>query len=125
GRKLGDMIDLASRPGVAVAGGSQLARGRRLVTGLSEAATATCNIGPAELRRRRQSAIVATAIFVAALLAILVGLVPRWTLPLLARLFGAVVSTVLQVWLRFCMAFGMAGVAGMGEDPGFDTIGSA
>src|SRR6185503_17355900 len=67
----------------------------------------------------------ATAVFVAALLAIVAGLVPRWTLPLLAPLFGAVVGTVLQVWLRFCMAFGMAGVAGMGGDPSFDTIGPA
>ena len=119
------MIDLAGRPGLSVAGGSRLARRRGLATGASETATGTCNIGPAELRRRRQSALIAVAVFAAALLAIAAGVLPRWTLPLLAPLFGAVMGTVLQVWLRFCMAFGLAGVAGMGDHAGFNTIAPA
>ena len=60
--------------------------------------------------------------FAAALLAVVVGVLPRWTLPFLAPLFGAVVGTALQVWLRFCMAFGLAGVAGMGDTPGAGAV---
>jgi len=81
-------------------------------------ATETCNIGPAELRRRRQSAVMAAIALAAALLAIGLGVLPRWSLPLLAPLFGAVVGTALQVWMRFCMAFGFAGLVGMGNAPG-------
>ena len=89
--------------------------------GASEA-TEACNIGPAELRRRRRSAVVAALALAAALLAIVAGVLPPWTAPYLAPLVGAVVATGLQVWLRFCVAFGLAGLVGMGDDPGAVTV---
>jgi hypothetical protein len=82
----------------------------------------TCNIGPGELRRRRRSARVAVTALAAALLAIGVGILPAWSLPYLAPLVGAVVGTVLQVVMRFCLAFGFAGLVGMGETPGATPV---
>ena len=78
----------------------------------------TCNIGPAELRRRRQSAVAASAVLAAALVAVAIDALPSWSLPFLAPLVGAVVATILQVVMRFCVAFGFAGLVGMGRDPG-------
>jgi hypothetical protein len=82
------------------------------------APSATCNIGPGELRRRRRAATATTAALVLALLAIAAGWLPRWTAPYLAPLVGAVVATILQVVMRFCVAFGLGGLVGMGDEPG-------
>jgi hypothetical protein len=61
---------------------------------------------------------VAALALAVALLAIAAGALPPWTAPYLAPLVGAVVATALQVWMRFCLAFGLAGLVGMGDDPG-------
>jgi hypothetical protein len=82
------------------------------------APSATCNIGPAELRRRRRSAAVAVGLLAAALAALGLGLLPASSLPFLAPLVGAVMGTLLQVAMRFCIAFGFAGLIGMGDRPG-------
>jgi hypothetical protein len=89
-----------------------------LISVRAEGASTTCNIGPGELRRRRDAALAAAAALGAALLAIVAGLLPPWTTPYLAPLAGAVVITYLQFRMRFCAGFGIAGMVGMGEQPG-------
>ena len=82
-----------------------------------------CNIGPAEVARRRRSAIFATLLFV-----ILAAVVVAVDVPALARLFlwpvaAAVGVTWLQVVNRFCVAFGALGLENfgrLGEQVGVD-----
>ena len=97
-------------------GGTQ--RVRCPQTAMSETPSETCNIGSAELRRRRDAAMAATAALAAAVLAVVTGVIPSWTAPYLAPLASAAVVTGLQVRLRFCVAFGMSGLVGMGNRPG-------
>jgi hypothetical protein len=74
-----------------------------------------CNIGPAEIARRRRAGhtgLIATIVLFAALVA--VGAPP------LARLLLIVPAAVsasgyLQAWLKFCAGFGSAGVFNFGE----------
>jgi hypothetical protein len=73
-----------------------------------------CNIGPAEISRRRRSGI--AGLLTAATLTILMlvaGTDPilRWIIavPLFVGLLG-----LTQAWLRFCVAFGLAGVSNFG-----------
>jgi hypothetical protein len=73
-----------------------------------------CNIGPAEVKRRRRSAAFATIVTLAAA-AVLVAL----RVPSVARLalFPFAVATAitwLQVARRFCVAFGAAGLRNFG-----------
>jgi hypothetical protein len=73
-----------------------------------------CNIGPAEIARRRRSAIVFTA--VAAIIAVaLVGLdaSPAGRLVLFPFATGAAINW-LQVVHRFCVAFGAIGIENFG-----------
>jgi len=88
----------------------------------TEGPSETCNIGPGELRRRRDAAIAAATALGAGLLAIVTGLIPPWIAPYLAPLAGAVVITFLQVRMRFCVAFGLSGLVGMGEQPGATRV---
>ena len=74
-----------------------------------------CNIGPAEIGRRRRSAIVATV-----LTAALAGGIVVANLPSVARLAlfpfaTAAAITWLQVTRRFCVAFGAAGILNFGN----------
>jgi hypothetical protein len=73
-----------------------------------------CNIGPAEVERRRRSAAVATIVTLGAA-AVLVAL----RVPAVARLAlfpfaTATAITWLQVARRFCVAFGAAGLRNFG-----------
>ena len=73
-----------------------------------------CNIGPAEIARRRRSGIAGLAIagvLAAALLVLDAPIVMRWlvALPLAGGAIG-----LLQVRFRFCAAFGLAGVRNFG-----------
>ena len=75
----------------------------------------TCNIGPAEIARRRRTGVTMTIVTVA-LLAILVGV----HAPTALRIFVFFTATVaasgfLQAWLRFCAAFGWLGVFNFDE----------
>jgi hypothetical protein len=74
----------------------------------------TCNIGPAEIARRRRvghAGLVATVVLAAVLL--LLDAAPAWrlTLGLPAALAAA---GYLQAWLRFCANFGFRGVYNFG-----------
>jgi hypothetical protein len=83
-----------------------------------------CNIGPAEIARRRRSAIFASILFL-----ILAIVVVALDVPALARLFlwpvaTAVGVTWLQVVQRFCVAFGALGLENfgrLGEQVGVDA----
>ena len=73
-----------------------------------------CNIGPAEIARRRRSGIVglvAAAVLAAVLLLIDAPPAARWlvSLPLAVGAIG-----LLQARFRFCAAFGLAGVRNFG-----------
>ena len=73
-----------------------------------------CNIGPAEIARRRQAGHVGLLVTVAAL-AVLVAI----DAPPLARLIlvlpaAAAASGYLQAWLKFCAGFGSRGIFNFG-----------
>jgi hypothetical protein len=75
----------------------------------------TCNIGPAEIARRRRAGIAGLAsagVLAAALVALGAPAEARWlvALPLAGGAIG-----LLQARFRFCAAFGMAGVRNFGE----------
>jgi hypothetical protein len=74
-----------------------------------------CNIGPHEIARRRRSGHVG-AIVTLALLAVLIllGVPPLWRLVIAIPAAGTAV-TYLQAILRFCVAFGWAGVFNFGS----------
>jgi hypothetical protein len=74
-----------------------------------------CNIGPAEIARRRRSALFASALFV-----LLAVVVVALDVPALGRLFlwpvaTTVAVTWLQVVLKFCVAFGALGLENFGR----------
>jgi len=82
-----------------------------------------CNIGPAEIRRRRQAGWFG-AIFAAALLATLVALsAPAAWLWLLVLPVAAAAVGFLQAALHFCANFGLRGVYNFGPNVGkTDTV---
>jgi hypothetical protein len=74
-----------------------------------------CNIGPAEITRRRRAGhmgLAATAILFVGLVAL--GL-PHWTRLLLVVTAGGSASGYLQAALHFCAGFGSTGVYNFGE----------
>lgn len=81
-----------------------------------------CNIGPAEIARRRRAAhvgLLATVVLLGALVA--VGAPP------LARLIVAVpaagsASGYLQAWLKFCAGFGSRGISNFGPLGQIDQV---
>ena len=74
-----------------------------------------CNIGPAEIARRRRSAIAATAITLLVAAGMLLARWPDVTrLALLPFAAGTAVAW-LQVTRRFCVAFGSAGILNFGD----------
>ena len=90
------------------------AAGPTTPTGDSGYQPGVCNIGPAEVTRRRRAGHVGLAAAVV-LLAVLVLV----NAPPLARLLVAIpaagaASGYLQAWLRFCAAFGSRGVFNFG-----------
>jgi hypothetical protein len=73
-----------------------------------------CNIGPAEIARRRRAGhagLIATVVLLAVLLAL--GAAPAWRL-LLALPASLAAAGYLQAWLRFCANFGYRGVYNFG-----------
>jgi hypothetical protein len=81
-----------------------------------------CNIGPAEIRRRKRSGIVATVATVAVLGATVATGAPR-PLRLLAVLPASGAATgFIQAATHFCAGFGMRGVFNFGDTGSTDTI---
>ena len=74
-----------------------------------------CNIGPAEIRRRRQIGYLGLAA-AAALAVVLIALdAPAWTRLAVALPVAGGLSGLIQARLRFCAGFGMAGLQNMGQ----------
>jgi hypothetical protein len=81
-----------------------------------------CNIGPAEIARRRRSGITASVATVA-LLTILVAIGAPGPLRLVLFVPAAVAAAgFLQAWLRFCAGFGAIGVRNFGDVGTTDEI---
>jgi hypothetical protein len=81
-----------------------------------------CNIGPAEIARRRRTGVVGTVATVV-LLAILIAVHAPTPLRLLVFLPAAVAASgFLQAWLRFCAGFGWLGVFNFGDVGRTETV---
>jgi hypothetical protein len=74
-----------------------------------------CNIGPAEIARRRRSAISASILFVLIAAVVVVLDVPPVARLLLWPVATAAAVTWLQVVTRFCVAFGALGLENFGR----------
>jgi tetrahydromethanopterin S-methyltransferase subunit F len=73
-----------------------------------------CNIGPAEIARRRRAGHAGLAVTVV-LFAVLVALgVPHWARLVLIVPAAGSASGYLQAWLHFCAGFGSQGVYNFG-----------
>jgi ferric-dicitrate binding protein FerR (iron transport regulator) len=73
-----------------------------------------CNIGPAEIARRRRSAITATAVTLLVAAGMLLARWPDVTRLALLPFAVATAVTWLQATRRFCVAFGAAGILNFG-----------
>lgn len=81
-----------------------------------------CNIGPAEIGRRRRSAMVAIAVALALAVGLVVLGAPDWSRVLvLAPLAGGIISFE-QARRRFCVAFGLAGIRNFGALGRIDRV---
>ena len=77
-----------------------------------------CNIGPAEIARRRRAGHVGTALTIG-VVALLVAIDAPPLVRLVAILPAAVAASgYLQARLRFCAAYGQRGVFNLGEEAG-------
>ena len=83
--------------------------------GAGEYQPGICNIGPDEIAQRRRAGHVG-AVVTLGLLALLlaIGAAPAWRLLIAIPAAGTAI-TYLQAILRFCVAFGMAGVFNFGR----------
>jgi hypothetical protein len=74
-----------------------------------------CNIGPAEVARRRRSAIIGSVVITIMVVAVLALHVPPVGRLLLWPVATGVAVTWLQVVHRFCVAFGARGLENFGR----------
>ena len=73
-----------------------------------------CNIGPAEIARRRRVGNIGLLVTVALFAALLIFAAPAWTRLLLVLTAGASATGYLQARLHFCAGFGSAGTYNFG-----------
>jgi hypothetical protein len=73
-----------------------------------------CNIGPAEIARRRMAGHLGLLVSVAGLAALVATGAPHWTRLILVLPAGASASGYLQAWFHFCAGFGSRGVYNFG-----------
>ena len=89
-------------------------RGYALVVTIDRSIGPRCNIGPAEIARRRRSAILFTVVVaVLALALVAFDVPPAGRLVLFPFATGAAINW-LQVVHRFCVAFGALGIENLG-----------
>ncbi len=74
-----------------------------------------CNIGPAEIRRRRRIGYLGVAGAVALGAVLLAVDAPAWTRLAVAAPATVGLSGFIQARVRFCAGFGMAGLQNMGQ----------
>jgi hypothetical protein len=84
-------------------------------TGAGEYRPGVCNIGPAEIRRRRQIGYLGLAAAVAVAAALLALDAPAWTRLIIALPVAGALSGFIQAQQRFCAGFAMSGLQNMGE----------
>jgi hypothetical protein len=73
-----------------------------------------CNIGPAEIARRRMAGHLGLVVSAAVLAALIALGAPHWTRLILVLPAGASASGYLQAWFHFCAGFGSRGVYNFG-----------
>ncbi|MBW4040835.1 MAG: hypothetical protein HIU86_01735 [Acidobacteria bacterium] len=81
-----------------------------------------CNIGPAEIRRRRTSGIAAAAVTGGVLAATVLTGSPKPARLLAVLPAAAAASGFIQAATRFCAGFGMRGVFNFGDTGSADTV---
>jgi len=81
-----------------------------------------CNIGPAEIARRRRAGHVGVVATIALFAFLVVIGAPDWTRALVALPAALAASGYLQAALRFCAAFGMGGVFNFGNRDAMQKI---
>jgi hypothetical protein len=84
-----------------------------------------CNIGPAEIARRRRSAIATTVLAVAVAMGLVVTGVPATVRIALWPFAAAAGIQWLQVVRKFCVGFGAAGIRNFGELGAHSGVGDA
>jgi len=84
-------------------------------TGAGEYQPGVCNIGPAEIRRRRQIGYLGLAAAGALAAVLLLIDAPAWTRLAIALPVAGALSGFIQARLRFCAGFAMSGLQNMGE----------
>jgi hypothetical protein len=82
-----------------------------------------CNIGPAEIARRRRSALGLTVVALVALVALVTTGAPVLARVLLLPLAAGAGIAWLQVLRRFCVAFGAVGIRNFGALGTQETVG--
>jgi hypothetical protein len=95
----------------AAAGASPL---KIIEPGRGEYSPGVCNIGTAEIARRRMAGHVALAVGVAVGVVLVASGAPHWTRLILFLPVAGSASGYLQAWLHFCAAFGSRGVYNFG-----------
>jgi hypothetical protein len=73
-----------------------------------------CNIGPAEIARRRRAGHMGLVVTVAVFAALLILAAPHWARLILVLTAGGAASGYLQAWLHFCAGFGSTGAYNFG-----------
>jgi hypothetical protein len=73
-----------------------------------------CNIGPAEIARRRRSGHAGLLVSVVLFAALVAVGAPHWTRLLLVLTAAVSASGYLQAWFHFCAGFGSRGVYNFG-----------
>lgn len=86
-----------------------------LKTDVGDYQPGVCNIGPAEIQRRRLIGYVGLAGAVALGVVLLAVDAPAWSRLTVALPLAAGVEGLIQARERFCAGFGMTGVQNMGE----------
>lgn len=84
-----------------------------------------CNIGPAELARRRRSAVALTAIALIVAGVLIASGIPAVGRVLLLPLATAAAVSWMQVIRRFCVGFGVIGIRNFGALGGEESVGDA
>jgi hypothetical protein len=82
-----------------------------------------CNIGPAEIARRRRAGHTGVLLTVIAFTALVLIDAPPIARLLLVFPAAVAASGYLQAWLRFCAAFGRLGVFNFGDVGGTERVG--
>ncbi|MGD0018100.1 MAG: hypothetical protein ABSD62_02500 [Candidatus Limnocylindrales bacterium] len=74
-----------------------------------------CNIGPAEIARRRMAGHIGLLVSAAVLAGLVAVGAPHWTRLILVLPAGGSASGYLQAWFHFCAGFGSRGIYNFGS----------